>query len=83
VRNALQHGTGGEVVCRLQGRDLTVANAGALPDADLTRVQQPRFTTHPSGHGMGLYLVRRICERYRWSIRLENAVGGVRATVGF
>jgi signal transduction histidine kinase len=83
VRNALQHGTGGEVVCRLQGRELTVANAGALPDADLTRVQQPRFTTHPSRHGMGLYLVRRICERYRWSIRLENTSGGVLATVGF
>jgi signal transduction histidine kinase len=83
VRNALQHGSGGEVVCRLQGRELTVANAGALPDADLTRVQQPRFTTHPSRHGMGLYLVRRICERYRWSIRLENTVNGVLATVGF
>jgi signal transduction histidine kinase len=83
VRNALQHGAGGEVVCRLQGRELTVANAGALPDADLTRVQQPRFTTHPSRHGMGLYLVRRICERYRWSIRLENTVDGVLATVGF
>jgi signal transduction histidine kinase len=83
VRNALQHGTGGEVVCRLQGRDLTVANAGALPSADLTRAQPRRFTTHPSGHGMGLYLVRRICERYRWSIRLENTIGGVLATVGF
>jgi signal transduction histidine kinase len=83
VRNALQHGTGGEVVCRLQGRELTVANAGALPSADLTRAQPRRFTTHPSGHGMGLYLVRRICERYRWSIRLENTVGGVLATVGF
>jgi signal transduction histidine kinase len=83
VRNALQHGTGGEVVCRLQGRELTVANTGALPEADLTRTQPRRFTTHPSGHGMGLYLVRRICERYRWSIRLENTVGGVLATVGF
>ncbi|HVF16832.1 MAG TPA: ATP-binding protein, partial [Steroidobacteraceae bacterium] len=69
--------------CRLQGRELTVANAGALPSADLTRAQPRRFTTHPSGHGMGLYLVRRICERYRWSIRLENTVGGVLATVGF
>jgi signal transduction histidine kinase len=82
VRNALQHGTEGEVVCRLQGRELTVANAGVLPTADLAGAQR-RFTTHPGGHGMGLYLVRRICERYRWSIRLENTVGGVLATVGF
>ena len=32
---------------------------------------------------MGLYLVRRICERYRWTIRLENKSDGVSATVAF
>jgi signal transduction histidine kinase len=83
VRNALQHGTGGEVLCRLRGRELTVANAGVLPEAPLTQASQRRFTTHPSGHGMGLYLVRRICERYRWSIRLEDTGNGVLATVAF
>lgn len=83
VRNALQHGTGTEVICKLRGRELTVANAGTLPDVDLSRAPLRRFTTRPGGHGMGLYLVRRICERYRWAIRLENAPGGVLATVGF
>jgi len=83
VRNALQHGTGSEVVCTLRGRELTVKNSGALPDVDLSRVPLRRFTTRPGGHGMGLYLVRRICERYRWVVRLENAAGGVVATVGF
>jgi len=83
VRNALQHGTGDRVVCRLEGRELTVANAGALPSPDPTRSMHRRFTTHPSGHGMGLYLVRRICERYRWSIRLENTSEGVLATIAF
>lgn len=32
VRNALQHGTGDEIVCRLSDGKLTVANAGTLPD---------------------------------------------------
>jgi hypothetical protein len=32
---------------------------------------------------MGLYLVRRICERYRWTIQLENTPDGVMARVGF
>lgn len=82
VRNALQHGTADEVVCRLRGRELSVTNAGALPETDLTQVPL-RFTTHPRGHGMGLYLVRRICERYRWAIRLENTADGVLARVGF
>ncbi len=83
LRNALQHGTASEVRCELHGRELSVANAGALPQTDLTLASSRRFTTHPRGHGMGLYLVRRICERYRWKIRLENTPQGVLATVGF
>ena len=82
VRNAVQHGTGGEVLCRSHGHELLVTNAGTLPTENLTSAPR-RFTTHPGGHGMGLYLVRRICERYGWEIRLENSPRGVTARVGF
>jgi signal transduction histidine kinase len=82
VRNAVQHGTGGEVLCRSHGRELLVTNAGTLPTASLSTAAR-RFTTHPGGHGMGLYLVRRICERYGWNISLENGPSGVTARVGF
>jgi signal transduction histidine kinase len=82
VRNAVQHGTGGEVLCRSQGHELVVTNAGTLPTENLSAAPR-RFTTHPGGHGMGLYLVRRICERYGWDIRLENGPRGVTARVGF
>jgi signal transduction histidine kinase len=81
VRNAVQHGTGAEVLCRSHGRELVVSNAGTLPAA--TPGAARRFTTHPGGHGMGLYLVRRICERYGWAMRLENSAAGVTATVDF
>ncbi|HKS55984.1 MAG TPA: HAMP domain-containing sensor histidine kinase [Steroidobacteraceae bacterium] len=82
VRNAVQHGTGGEVLCRSHGHELLVTNAGTLPTASLSTAAR-RFTTHPGGHGMGLYLVRRICERYGWNISLENGPSGVTARVGF
>ncbi len=82
VRNAVQHGTGGEVLCRSHGHELVVTNAGTLPTENLSAASR-RFTTHPGGHGMGLYLVRRICERYGWEISLENGPGGVTATVAF
>jgi signal transduction histidine kinase len=82
VRNAVQHGTGSDIVCRADGRELVVSNSGALPAGQLENIP-PRFTSHPGGHGMGLYLVRRICERYGWVIRLENAGGGVTATLAF
>lgn len=83
VRNAIQHGTGDSVVCRLLDRELTVSNAGTLPIKDLTQLPPRRFTTRAGGHGMGLYLVRRICERYRWEIKLENSADSVLATVIF
>ena len=82
VRNAVQHGTGSDILCRAHGRELVVSNSGALPAGQLENIP-PRFTSHPGGHGMGLYLVRRICERYGWAIRLENAGGGVTATLAF
>lgn len=82
VRNAVQHGTGQDVLCKSRGRELLVSNPGSLPADNLSGAPR-RFTTHPGGHGMGLYLVRRICERYGWAIRLENSAGGVTATVEF
>ena len=82
VRNAIQHGSGQEVICRTTSRELVVSNGGSLPAADFSPAAK-RFTTHPSGHGMGLYLVHRICERYGWALRLENTPTGVTATVAF
>jgi signal transduction histidine kinase len=82
VRNALQHGTGHDVRCSLRGREFTVANSGTLPEPAPQALQR-RFTTHPAGHGMGLYLVRRICERYHWAIRLENTGDAVQVSVDF
>jgi signal transduction histidine kinase len=82
VRNAVQHGTGPVVHCQSRGRELVVSNSGAFAQGDISNPAR-RFTTHPSGHGMGLYLVRRICERYGWSITLENTPVGVSAKVVF
>ncbi|HVY24196.1 MAG TPA: HAMP domain-containing sensor histidine kinase [Steroidobacteraceae bacterium] len=73
LRNALQHCDASGVHCRLQSGELIVRNAGALDANQSLHVFQRGFTTRAGGHGMGLYLARRICERYGWRIRLENA----------
>jgi signal transduction histidine kinase len=82
VRNAIQHGANNRVLCRLNGVTLIIENAGTLPSHPIASTPR-RFTTHPAGHGMGLYLVRRLCERYGWTLQLENAGDGVRATLSF
>lgn len=83
VRNALQHGGGDVVTASLHDRTLTVINAGGIADSDLPRVFEPRFTTRPGGHGMGLYIARRICERYGWQLTLRSDNDATTATVIF
>lgn len=83
VRNALQHGHGSEIACSLQERTLTVTNHGQIAREHLPRLFERSFTTRPGGHGMGLYLVQRICERYHWKMELDSGVDGVVARVVF
>jgi signal transduction histidine kinase len=83
VRNALQHGKGEEVVCRIRERELTVTNVGSIAEGNLERAFDRGFTTRPGGHGMGLYLVRRICDRYGWKVALDSTNEGTTAKVEF
>jgi signal transduction histidine kinase len=83
VRNALQHGAGTTVACRMEKGALTVANEGGIAKTDLPRLFERSFTTREGGHGMGLYLVRRICERYGWAINIDSTDRQTVATVSF
>jgi signal transduction histidine kinase len=83
VRNALQHGAGEGVTIALCERTLTVSNAGQITDKDMPHIFEPRFTTRAGGHGMGLYLARRICERYGWLIHINSQGHTTSASVTF
>lgn len=83
VRNALQHGDGTIVSVGLHERTLKVSNAGQITVGDLPHIFEPRFTTRAGGHGMGLYLARRICERYGWQISIESDASGTTAVLVF
>jgi len=83
VRNALQHGDSEAVTVDLRERTLTVYNTGRIANSDLPHIFEPRFTTRAGGHGMGLYLARRICERYGWQIRIDSDGNSTTASVVF
>lgn len=74
LRNALQHSDVSGVQCSLQNRELVVRNHGALL-AQSSQAFERGFTTREGGHGMGLYLAKRICERYGWIITLQEVAG--------
>lgn len=83
VRNALQHGSGSTVYCQLRDATLTVSNAGTIDENVAHRIFERNFSTRSGGHGMGLYLVRRICERYGWRIEFANDADNTTVTLRF
>jgi signal transduction histidine kinase len=78
VRNAVAHTESGKVSVRLAADRLTVADTGCgIADADRARVFERGFRGAASqGAGIGLSLVKRICDRQGWRIELQNATGG-------
>jgi signal transduction histidine kinase len=78
VRNAVAHTEGGKVTVRLAADRLTVTDTGCgIADADRERVFERGYRGAASeGAGIGLSLVKRICDRQRWRIELQNATGG-------
>lgn len=83
IRNALQHSGGRPVQCRLNAEGFIVSNHGHIADGQLQQLFNRGYTTRTGGHGMGLYLARRICDRYGWRIALNNHDDVVEAQVSF
>jgi signal transduction histidine kinase len=83
VRNAIQHGVGARIECTLRARTLHVVNDGGIDANALPHIFKQRFTTCSGGHGMGLYLAQRICERYGWLLTLSSDERTTTASVTF
>jgi two-component system sensor histidine kinase HydH len=88
IHNALQAmPDGGElaVITRATpgGVEISFEDTGkGISPADLPKVQQPFFTTKHRGSGLGLPIVRKICEAHGGTLRIESQVGrGTSATV--
>jgi signal transduction histidine kinase len=87
VDNALRHTEGGEIRLSYAAGTLTVADTGSgIPVEALPHVFE-RFYRAPGGRGdgfgIGLAIVKRICDRYGWRIAVDSADGaGTRIMLG-
>ncbi len=86
VHNALVHTQGGTVAIGLAQERLIVADTGiGIRDEEMAQVFQ-RYHRGPesSGAGIGLSLVKRVCDRYGWRIALDSRPnGGTTAVLSF
>lgn len=86
LRNSFTYTERGSVRIRLDEQTLSVADTGlGIPRAALDKVFQRLYRgTHSEGAGIGLSLVKKICDRYGWSIKLDSEEGrGTHAELRF
>ena len=75
--NALRFSEAGEIVCRLVDRRLSVVDAGpGFAAEDLERVFDRHFVGRRGIHGLGLALVRHVCEACGWRAEVRNDAAG-------
>jgi signal transduction histidine kinase len=88
VRNAIAYTPAGTVTVRVDEDGVEVEDTGlGIPADRLPRVFDPLVRAHDAhapGAGLGLSIVKRICERYGWAISAESDQGsGTRIRISF
>lgn len=86
VRNAFAYTASGTVVIVQDAHSLTVSDTGkGIPGGAVDQVFLRHFRDMTSeGAGIGLSLVKRICDRYGWRVRLDSSEArGTTVTVAF
>jgi len=74
VRNAFSYTDAGSVTVRQDSRSLVISDTGrGLPGDAIDQAFLRHFRDiSSSGAGIGLSLVKRICDRYGWQVKLES-----------
>ncbi|MDO9371536.1 MAG: HAMP domain-containing sensor histidine kinase [Gammaproteobacteria bacterium] len=90
VRNAFNYTTSGRIILRLGHDSVSIEDTGiGIPPHDLPHVYERHYrgSLAPSvtaGMGLGLSLVKRICDRYGWRIDIASKPGaGTRVQLSF
>src|SRR5690606_26487486 len=70
LRNAIEHTRDGQISITLQNTVLTITDTGeGIGAQQLQHLFERNYSTKEQGHGIGLNLVRRLCERFQWQLR--------------
>ena len=74
VRNAFSYTHQGNVVVRLQRDAVVIEDTGiGMGEDQLRQMFERHYSNHEKeGHGIGLSLVKRICQRYAWTIQVQS-----------
>lgn len=85
LRNAVEHTEAGTISISLSDGRLRITDTGTgIPEQDLPHVFDRSYTTKAGGTGLGLNLVKRICDRFNWDISITSELGkGTQVSIDF
>lgn len=88
IRNACAYTDHGEVHILIGSDHIIVDDTGVgMSAAEVENAFKPYFrgqTTAKGGHGVGLTIVKRLSDRFKWPVEIESEPGvGTRATIRF
>ena len=77
IRNAIQHTASGKIDVIVKGNRVIVSDTGTGMDPDeLKLVTQPHLPgDRDPGFGLGLSIVKRLCDRLSWRLKIESEKG--------
>ncbi|WP_376689854.1 sensor histidine kinase [Wenzhouxiangella sp. EGI_FJ10409] len=79
LRNALCYTEKGHVQVLIDRNGVTVQDSGCgMAETDLERMFEPFYRGHDrsnEGYGLGLSIVRRLCDRFGWHLHADSELG--------
>ncbi|MCW8928760.1 MAG: HAMP domain-containing histidine kinase [Gammaproteobacteria bacterium] len=76
IRNALYYTEHGQVSICLNEQGVSVMDTGiGMSEKQIQRIFDRYYSESTTGEGIGLSLVKRICQRYGWKIDIESHEG--------
>ncbi len=87
IKNAIIHGQGSQVVIAIDQSSISITDQGPGMDAEvIEKAFQPfyRGSHNNQGHGLGLSIVKRLCDRFHWQISVSSHEGkGTKVRISF
>lgn len=77
LRNAFYYTPEGKICLAVEDQQIRVLNSGPadLPHTDLSAVLPGQWRENPRGHGFGITIVQRLCQRFGWHLDMSSGPG--------